>query len=339
MAAIVTICGRKFDCVPGTSLLKELSAKPQPDAAGEINSGPRAHSSHSHETHRAKLLPALFSSPWRSSTVTRTVATMAAFATCFAIVASPAHWLKRPSPELLTSSSTNWTRISDWPNTSELAAHEIESKDPAKRVVAAEETNRVGEEREGTPIRASYRSEIPTEIESRDSSPHFQPRTRDLAVLSDAEEIQQRLATLGYFFGPPTAPWGERSRAALMAFRRISGLGSNGLWDEATEAALFSSKARKSTSFVGTWAEDENACLTVPAVIRREGARAGDTFCAFGTAKLIAGVWNITATCSDPRRRWTVNARLAVSGDRLTWTSPKGTQTYTRCTQDVIAQA
>ena len=39
----------------------------------------------------------------------------------------------------------------------------------------------------------------------------------------------------------------------------------------------------------------------------------------------------ITSTCTDGRQRWTANIRLAVDGDRLVWSSERGSQTYVRC--------
>jgi hypothetical protein len=41
----------------------------------------------------------------------------------------------------------------------------------------------------------------------------------------------------------------------------------------------------------------------------------------------------MVATCSDQRSRWTANVRLEIRGDRLTWSSERGSQTYVRCRQ------
>jgi hypothetical protein len=191
---------------------------------------------------------------------------------------------------------------------------------------------------ESIPVAASYQPDIGVRTSEAGRSLEPQSQHRDIGRMDDAEEIQQRLASLGYYFGSVNMPWDQRSREALKAFKRINGLGFDAIWDEKTEAALFASEAKKSTSFVGLWGEDEDACLTSPAVIRREGARAGDTFCAFGSAKLVEGVWTLATTCSDQRHRWTVQVRLSVAGDRLTWASQRGTQTYTRCRRQIVAQ-
>ena len=39
----------------------------------------------------------------------------------------------------------------------------------------------------------------------------------------------------------------------------------------------------------------------------------------------------MVAACSRGRARWTSNVRLSVSGDRLQWSSGRGTQNYVRC--------
>jgi hypothetical protein len=177
---------------------------------------------------------------------------------------------------------------------------EVSKPSPERNTSVAEDAN-VAVVSDVTAMPVSYRTDLAaSDAKTMLTSSDAQPQTRDIARAEDPEEIQQRLASLGYYFGSPTAAWGERSREALKAFQKLNELLPTSSWDETTEIALFSSTPRKASSFVGTWAEDENACLTLPAVIRREGARAGSTFCAFGNAKLVEGVWNFAATCSDP---------------------------------------
>jgi hypothetical protein len=97
------------------------------------------------------------------------------------------------------------------------------------------------------------------------------------------------------------------------------------------------------TGIVGVWAPDAGTCSardfregTLPTVINAEGAWAGETFCIFTKRKEIDGGWHVVAKCSAPRARWTSNVRLTVVGSRLTWTSERGTQAYTRCAPDVL---
>ena len=99
-------------------------------------------------------------------------------------------------------------------------------------------------------------------------------------------------------------------------------------------------------SFVGVWAPDAGTCSArnlrdgvLPAVITADGAWAGETFCMFTNRKPTETGWNVVAKCSNPRERWTANVRLTVKDNRLTWTSKRGAQAYTRCAPDVLMAA
>lgn len=90
--------------------------------------------------------------------------------------------------------------------------------------------------------------------------------------------------------------------------------------------------------YVGTWGPTPAACLSpsrrrgyLPATISMEKARAGKTICAFHDGHRSGGAWLMAAECSDRGRRWSSQVRILVEGDRLTWTSSKGTSTYIRC--------
>lgn len=103
----------------------------------------------------------------------------------------------------------------------------------------------------------------------------------------------------------------------------------------------------KSSSVVGVWSPDGGNCSArdfkdgmLPTVINAEGAWAGETFCVFTKRKETESGWRVVAKCTAQRARWTSNVRLTVSDNRLTWTSERGTQAYTRCAPDVLmAQA
>ena len=103
----------------------------------------------------------------------------------------------------------------------------------------------------------------------------------------------------------------------------------------------------KSDMIVGVWAPDAGTCSArnfrqgdLPTVISTDGAWAGETFCIFTKKKQTEIGWRVVAKCSSPRERWTANVRLTVNDSRLTWTSERGTQVYTRCRPDVhTAQA
>ena len=103
----------------------------------------------------------------------------------------------------------------------------------------------------------------------------------------------------------------------------------------------------KQATIVGVWAPDTGTCSArdfragvLPAVINAEGAWAGETFCVFKNKRETETGWRVIAKCSNQREHWTANVRLTVQDNRLTWTSKRGTQTYTRCAPDVLtAQA
>jgi hypothetical protein len=103
----------------------------------------------------------------------------------------------------------------------------------------------------------------------------------------------------------------------------------------------------RSDMIVGVWAPDAGTCSArnfrqgdLPTVISTDGAWAGETFCIFTKKKQTEAGWRLVAKCSSPRERWTANVRLTVNDSRLTWTSERGTQVYSRCKPDVLtAQA
>jgi hypothetical protein len=70
-------------------------------------------------------------------------------------------------------------------------------------------------------------------------------------------------------------------------------------------------------------------------VISPEGAWAGETMCAFRKRNETDRGWNVVAKCSNPREQWTSKVSLTLEGDRLVWTSRRGTQTYLRCSPNV----
>jgi hypothetical protein len=91
-------------------------------------------------------------------------------------------------------------------------------------------------------------------------------------------------------------------------------------------------------SVSGLWAVDSTACARgfiendLHTVIDTAGASAGDTSCRFrNISQTSAGNWAIAGKCSDTRSRWKSDIRLTLSGQKLRWSSQKGTQIYVRC--------
>jgi hypothetical protein len=108
---------------------------------------------------------------------------------------------------------------------------------------------------------------------------------------------------------------------------------------------LLASRPERNASvhFAGVWAPTPNACSPktnngrlLPAVIDEDGAWAGEVSCRFRRIKQSGNVAVVTSTCSDGRERWTTKVRLAVLGDRLVWSSDRGSQTYVRCAPRIV---
>lgn len=97
-------------------------------------------------------------------------------------------------------------------------------------------------------------------------------------------------------------------------------------------------RAPDSSTVVGVWAPEPGSCSArnlrdgvLPTVISAHGARAGDTSCVFKNQRQTERDWRVVANCRNPHENWATNVRLTVKGDRLVWTSNRGTQAYTRC--------
>ncbi|MGU3537105.1 hypothetical protein [Methylobacterium sp. A54F] len=106
---------------------------------------------------------------------------------------------------------------------------------------------------------------------------------------------------------------------------------------EAVEAGQTAPRSERA-DYVGTWGPTSAACGArsrrkgyLPATITPEGARAGRTSCSFHDGHRTGNAWVVAAECNDRGRRWTSQVRLVVEGDRLTWTSAKGSAAYVRC--------
>jgi hypothetical protein len=98
--------------------------------------------------------------------------------------------------------------------------------------------------------------------------------------------------------------------------------------------------------FVGIWAADARACSALDrsgfllTIIDTDGARAGETLCAFESKRQTKLGWDVIARCSNSHERWTANVSLSVKDNRLSWNSQRGTETYLRCQrEELMAQA
>jgi hypothetical protein len=105
---------------------------------------------------------------------------------------------------------------------------------------------------------------------------------------------------------------------------------------EPATPTVIAQDAAAEAAIIGTWASNANACKSrptsfIPAVIDNDGARAGETFCAFKQKRPDRDGVNIVAACSNSHERWVARIRLVVDGDRLKWSSQRGSQKYVRC--------
>jgi len=103
---------------------------------------------------------------------------------------------------------------------------------------------------------------------------------------------------------------------------------------------------QRKPTYAGMWGADQSACSTrnrkrlLPTMIDADGARAGETFCRFRKKQETQSGWNVVANCWNGRERWVANVRLKVQGERLTWSSERGSQAYVRCEPGMtVAQA
>ncbi len=99
-------------------------------------------------------------------------------------------------------------------------------------------------------------------------------------------------------------------------------------------------------TFEGIWAPNPSSCSlrdlrdgSLATIIDMQGARAGDTYCAFKKQERTPTGWRVVASCSDSLEHWTTEVRLTVKGDHLTWTSRRGRQIYSRCAPDAVMTA
>jgi hypothetical protein len=166
----------------------------------------------------------------------------------------------------------------------------------------------------------------------------------DLSQPKDAERVQQRLIELGYLLGSADGIWGTRSRKALQDFRSDQALGEGDAWDLETQQKLFSTIAARrrtaagetETTFVGGWGADPEQCRKAtngpPMTLSSRRAEAFGAVCEFvSTQRESANAWRMQATCTHNGQRWNANIRLTVFGDKLTWSSERGTANYVRC--------
>ena len=171
------------------------------------------------------------------------------------------------------------------------------------------------------------------------SSPELARRAeetpRPVVVLPEVPDEPSRLAEAKSPREAKTSREAERPAAmAAVAAPLSAGLPAP------SAAATPRPAASPAAEYVGTWGPTPAACGSpsrrrgyLPATITTDRARAGRTSCSFHDGRRTGNGWVMAADCSDRGRRWTSQVRLVVDGDRLTWTSSRGTAAYVRCSR------
>jgi hypothetical protein len=186
-----------------------------------------------------------------------------------------------------------------------------------------------------TPVERSQASPAPEGGNSREHRVAL-----DLLRIEDATRVQRRLADLGFLFGTPNGIWGPRSRQALREFKSANGLVPHDHWNANIQARLFDLNAQRKAErraaepFIGTWASDAADCRAVQGAAIRISLRRAEGYgaaCSFGPMRREASGWHVKAVCTGNGTAWNANINLAVSGDRLRWSSERGTTVYVRC--------
>ncbi len=112
-----------------------------------------------------------------------------------------------------------------------------------------------------------------------------------------------------------------RSRTALQHVRIDNGIALDAIASD-----------RSDISFIGGWGVDVAQCRESPLTITARRAEAYGAACEFrSTQRESSNVWRLRAQCDNNGERWNANIRFALSEDKLTWSSERGTTTYRRC--------
>lgn len=159
--------------------------------------------------------------------------------------------------------------------------------------------------------------------------------TRNPLNRADALWVQGKLRELGFHASDGEGVWGDASREALRDFKAANGLPADEIWDAATERLLSAAgQLRADQTFIGAWANSPGECRTgspAPVTITSRRAEAFGGVCEFVHLERDGGGWWARARCKVENRRWHANVRLSLIGNRLVWSSEKGTSTYYRC--------
>jgi len=152
----------------------------------------------------------------------------------------------------------------------------------------------------------------------------------------NVRQIQARLRELGFLSSANTGEWDASSRDALRDFKLVNHLPHNDKWDVRTGEKLHSQTAvRADRSFIGNWSTAP--CRSAPtkdirmSINSRRAKSSTGSVCKFNDIASGNGEWRVQATCSQGDRHWTANGKLALTANKLVWSSEQDVTSYFRC--------
>ena len=152
----------------------------------------------------------------------------------------------------------------------------------------------------------------------------------------NVRQIQARLRELGFLSSANTGEWDASSRDALRDFKLVNHLPHNDKWDVRTGEKLHSQTAvRADRSFIGNWSTAPCRSATTKdmrlSINSRRAKSSTGSVCKFNDIASGNGEWRVQATCSQGDRHWTANGKLALTANKLVWTSEQDVISYFRC--------
>ena len=191
-----------------------------------------------------------------------------------------------------------------------------------------------------TPPSPSFAYAPPTEADLQTSVASPAPTFDAVRV----KRTQESLIALGHLTGQASGVWDDRSRLALQAFQVKNRLPISDTFDDVSERALSAAykreRAAKSfeANFSGAWIGENKTCpdsgLSPEAKLLRINSRRaqfGGSACEFLKIEEAMSEWKIVAHCKAGEKAWDANVRLKRAGDKITWSSERGTVVYRRC--------
>lgn len=135
----------------------------------------------------------------------------------------------------------------------------------------------------------------------------------------------------------PSGPVTTASLAPPMAVPEMATAAEPAGSARASTTPLQGRVAALDRKLTGKWVPRTNVCAKrdgsgecITLVIKGNVAKAGSASCRFADLTRSGDRWKMLAQCENNGESWTAHVRLVMAGNRLTWTSERGTQVYMR---------